>query len=69
MKLYWPVAEYQKDGREDKIWTYNACTSMAEAQNVFASWAETYDLTRTFVEVYEGERKKIVEVELPNPSV
>ena len=35
---YWPVAEYRTaDGRTEKLWTYNASLSMADARRVVAS--------------------------------
>lgn len=52
---YWPVAEYRtSDGRSEKLWTYNASLSMADARRVVASWADSFHLLHARIDAFYG---------------
>lgn len=52
---YWPVAEYRTaDGRCEKLWTYQASLSMADARRVVSSWAESFHLLHARIDAFYG---------------
>lgn len=55
MKLYWPCGIYLKENRLDRLFTYDAVNTLAEARQTIETWKDWYkfDVRKCWVDVYE----------------
>ncbi len=59
MKLYWPCGIYLKGNRLDRLFTYDAVNTLADARQTIETWKDWYkfDVRKAWVDVYEDNIK------------